>query len=405
MGKRLVVCMDGTGNATELRTGRNPSNVLHIARAVRTKADDDVIQVTEYIPGVGTLPFVGKRWHQFTGRGLSQDVQHAYEFLAHNYDDSAGDKIYIFGFSRGATAARSLSGFTELFRIIQKADMHLFEHAWAFYQDQTEKGLKRLRGRSDDLADLACQGQTLKDRHQAEMADSDGASAHPNEELDPSQGGTQYRRLPLHFLGVFDTVAALSGEGFHERHLAWNVDFAYHALAVHELRKLFRPELWKEACAHQVVTQVWFPGTHSDVGGGNGNLGLSSIALRWMVEKAKQRGITFDAGYLADVCDADTSAGLKIGRVPYGPGLIAVREIGSARCEFRHLTLDDWRARHPKNGSFWLDRHLFRRTGDDAAALDLEPKPAKDGGPTESMSLVDIIKLTKEADEGGDSSP
>jgi hypothetical protein len=59
-------------------------------------------------------------------------------------------------------------------------------------------------------------------------------------------------------------------------------------MAMDERREAFRITLLRNAY------QVWFRGVHSDVGGGNRNLGLSCIALRWMLRKAKAAGLPID---------------------------------------------------------------------------------------------------------------
>src|SRR5215207_1898369 len=108
--KNLVVCCDGTGNETGVLT----TNVLRIQR-ITTGFDRD--QIVYYDFGVGTKDGPDP-WHELaqktdlglalaTGAGLDTKVTQAYEFLAENYSD--GDRIFLFGFSRGAYAARILA--------------------------------------------------------------------------------------------------------------------------------------------------------------------------------------------------------------------------------------------------------------------------------------------------------
>ena len=59
----------------------------------------------------------------------------------------------------------------------------------------------------------------------------------------------------------------------------------YHALALDESRKAFRPTRVRDGC------EVWFRGVHSDVGGGNNNHALNDITLRWMLRKAIATGL------------------------------------------------------------------------------------------------------------------
>jgi hypothetical protein len=85
---------------------------------------------------------------------------------------------------------------------------------------------------------------------------------------------------------------------FHDTDLSSRVDNAFHALAIDEKRKNFEATLWHQQphSIGQVLEQVWFPGVHSDVGGGfpETESGLSDIALQWMLEKAKRCNLNFD---------------------------------------------------------------------------------------------------------------
>ncbi len=117
----------------------------------------------------------------------------------------------------------------------------------------------------------------------------------------------------IEFMGCFDTVAALGipqlavidsvidnipffKHKFHNFRLSGSVIRAYHALAIDDERKTFHPVLWKgqdenKKNVGQRVTQVWFCGMHTDVGGGYPEQNLSNIPLVWMIEKAVKYGI------------------------------------------------------------------------------------------------------------------
>ena len=80
------------------------------------------------------------------------------------------------------------------------------------------------------------------------------------------------RAAPVHFIGVWDTVASLvldEGKRWTNARLNPEITFAYHALAIDERRKDFRPCLWdaRNTRTGQTLEQVWFAGVHSDVGG------------------------------------------------------------------------------------------------------------------------------------------
>ncbi len=119
------------------------------------------------------------------------------------------------------------------------------------------------------------------------------------------------REIELEFLGVWDTVGALgiplrglnrltgSRYQFHDIVLPRIVKRAYHALAIDELRFAFRPTL-REAKPRprQVVDQVWFAGSHGDVGGGYQASGLAGIDFTWMLQKAEDAGLELDDEYV-----------------------------------------------------------------------------------------------------------
>lgn len=109
--------------------------------------------------------------------------------------------------------------------------------------------------------------------------------------------------LPIHFIGVWDTVAALgiprrqaqlSGyfTEYHHTEVPANVTHARHALALHELRSKFEPLLWRGHRPWQGLQQVWFPGAHADVGGGYEQRYLSDGPLQWMASEALNAGLT-----------------------------------------------------------------------------------------------------------------
>jgi len=351
-----VVCIDGTGNDSELRDPlRNPTNVLRTARAVLPAAPDAAAtaQITSYIPGVGTgfegFPRGPARWTQALFQtaakifaiGLSDIVQRAYEFIVNNYCE--GDEVFLFGFSRGAFAARSLSGFTEIFGYLEKDRMKDFAEAWNIYQRYVSG--QTYRSSNDFLQQRAEAGIAIRE------ASRGAATREAVEEI--ARSTDFYRRLPLHFLGMWDTVGGLTagGEGQHQQTLAWNVDVACHALALHEVRKVFEPVLWRYRRPYQKVMQTWFPGAHSDVGGGTGSVALSSAPLAWMLQHAHHDGLQFNADYLVqrDVLAPLSTSPISYphrdsfeGRAEAKKGLDdrdKVRQ--NAVCEFRHDTVDE----------------------------------------------------------------
>ena len=128
--------------------------------------------------------------------------------------------------------------------------------------------------------------------------------------IDPRTG----KEPVIRFLGVWDVVGSfgipinLGPFLFQEYNLGYtlmlpaNVEYCFHAMALDERRQTFRVTRLRGAC------EVWFRGTHSDVGGGNGNLGLNNIALCWMLRKAVACGLPIDPARVSESSSASKAA-------------------------------------------------------------------------------------------------
>jgi uncharacterized protein (DUF2235 family) len=266
--KRLIVCCDGTWNSPEKLDPEecHPTNVLKISRAILPVDQYGIVQCVEYVRGIGTGNFLNKIAGGISGKGISSNILQGYQFISNNF--LPGDHIYLFGFSRGAYTARSLSGLLYHFGILKKQYQSTLPNLYDLYQRH-------------DKADLPALVRGYADKLDRDLLDK------------------ERKIVPIHFLGVWDTVGALGiplglfqsrlkGRiGFHDTELAPNVDYAYHALAIHEFRENFPPTLWTEKQPNQEVEQVWFPGAHSDVGGGLRETGLSNAPILWMAGRRR----------------------------------------------------------------------------------------------------------------------
>jgi uncharacterized protein (DUF2235 family) len=147
--KRLIVCCDGTWQSSVSGERNIPSNVTRMCRhllkndTVEDENGDLWKQVVHYDAGVGTGKLTGfdVSLQGGTGLGLAQNVIEAYNFLALNYQPRApnatndvSDKVYCFGFSRGAYTARSLSGFITSLGICSPMDMQAFPYIYSLYE-------------------------------------------------------------------------------------------------------------------------------------------------------------------------------------------------------------------------------------------------------------------------------
>jgi uncharacterized protein (DUF2235 family) len=244
--------------------------VIKIAYRLCKRAPDGTEQVVYYDQGVGTGGIEDKFLGGATGAGLEQNIHDAYLFLVANYEP--GDEIFLFGFSRGAFTARSIGGMIRKCGIIRREFVEQFRPAEKLYHDAGVKagGAEAQKFRGSFTVDGA--------------ADT-----------------------PVQMIGVWDTVGALGIPlrglrarnrdefEFHDTALNQAVKFAFHALAIDEHRGPFVPTLWSTSpVAGQTVRQVWFPGVHTDVGGGYEEVDLSDGSLQWMIDCAKEAGLAFD---------------------------------------------------------------------------------------------------------------
>lgn len=272
--KRVVVCCDGTWNVADPADG-SPTNVVKFALNV-APVGRGVVQRVSYDPGVGTGTGDRLRGGAF-GFGLSRNVREAYRFLAETVEDD--DEIYLVGFSRGAFTVRSVAGLVENCGLLRRENADRVDEAYRIY-----------RSRRDDDEPGGIAAELFR--------------------------RTYARRVPIRFLGVFDTVGALgipfSGGrlgrmvngwwAFHRTDLGPSVENAFQALAIDERRRPYEPALWTEARASGHVEQVWFRGAHSDVGGGQQDPDLADITLRWMVGRARWCGLAFDRDSFEPAC-------------------------------------------------------------------------------------------------------
>jgi uncharacterized protein (DUF2235 family) len=216
------------------------------------------------------------------GIGINRQIMRAYGFLASRY--RPGDRIYLFGYSRGAFAVRSLAG------VIDRI------------------GLLRARCATERMVRQIYRHYRI-DPHGAHARACAKRLCHPDAEIE--------------MVGVFDTVKALGWRlpllwrwserqhDFHSTHLGHRIRHGYHALALDETRQVYEPMLWD--CPKGFagdIEQVWFRGTHGDIGGqlmgAEAARPLANIPLVWMLERAELRGLALPEGWRAQFpCDPD----------------------------------------------------------------------------------------------------
>ena len=343
--KNIVVLCDGTNNQVNINA---KTNILRLVRLLKKDADNDSSkrQIVYYDPGLGTegapgvLTLFSKKLTKWLGLlfgyGFSKKLADAYTFIMQHYEP--GDRIYIFGFSRGAYTARALTGLLGRIGLLERGCDNLIPYAIKYYQANDSHQLNFFKQRFS---------RTYSRLWNELIEDMDNDD-------DESKGV-----IPVHFLGVWDTVKSI---GTFRRQIIlpdtdWlpNMINGRHAVSLDENRRNFQCELWqadtdsghenrkkarlenRQKCLHVDVQTMWFAGVHADVGGGyglpdehvielkelnnekgandtdkkelrkkikfikkrnnlikNNEIGLAYISLEWMIEAAITHKLLFD---------------------------------------------------------------------------------------------------------------
>jgi len=278
--KNLAICCDGTGDVY----GDSNSNVVKLYSTLTISEK----QLGYYHPGVGTMGAPSARnkledgWDIVAGlafgQGLMDNMGDAYRYLMDTYRE--GDDIYLFGFSRGAYTARALAGLVSMYGLLFPGNQGLIPYITRMYaqriQDDSPEGVRP-------------------------------ASAQEKFRIAVGFQQTFSRRVPLHFVGVWDTVSSV-GWAYSPLHLPYTAQnpvmkIGRHAISIDERRCYFRDNLWGAPLQPgqkgyifqepQDIKQVWFAGVHGDVGGGYSEeeSGLAKLALEWMLREASLAGL------------------------------------------------------------------------------------------------------------------
>lgn len=330
-GRNVVVCCDGTGMEEDRVTGQavTPSNVKKIFMCIDTDArlkmtdeewkgydvnkkngeegpleDLPRHQIAYYERGVASMGgALAKATSGMTGFGIGTKIIIMYAWLGthwHEYDAKSGeeDRLYLFGFSRGAFAVRSLMGMIYNVGLLDLRGLP-YEEAYRRAEIAFERGYAK---RLDKSRWAKGSGKKFRER-------------------DPQPWkffGDERGRIPVHFVGVWDTVGQLglpretwclwmlglccaftpNKYAFHDVRLNPTVRTGRHAVAIDEMRSTFQPVFDRKMVGNTKMTdvdmkQVWFPGCHGNVGGGLVDTGLSDGALKWMVDAAAEKGLRF----------------------------------------------------------------------------------------------------------------
>jgi uncharacterized protein (DUF2235 family) len=324
MPKNLVLFSDGTGNSARKLFKTNVWRVYQAVDLTDPQDPKEPRQYSFYDDGVGTSSFkplavLGGAF----GVGLARNVVDLYIFLCRMYEP--GDRIYAFGFSRGAFTIRVLIGLVMTEGLLRyhgsEGDLkRLARDAYRTYRGKRFKSLNPL-----------VQGLPRGARRRREPA-GPAARAHELRPGGSHRRARQRRRGQVHFVGLWDTVdayglpvdeltraidACIWPLTMRDYNLNPRVLRAMHALSLDDERNAFHPRLWNEVPDPAVrgsgveganlrsthlkderISQVWFAGVHSNVGGGYPDDGLSYVSLLWILREACDWGLRLEAEHL-----------------------------------------------------------------------------------------------------------
>lgn len=272
--ENIATCLDPIPSRPDVTTPASASNQTSISYRVHTAGGRTTPYIVFYERGVGTGGFLDNVRGGAFGAGLSRNVRRAYLFLSRHFEPE--DEIFIFGFSRGSYTARSLVGYINAVGLLRASSCTAANESRAWYHYRTSP-LDRLPTEAAEIR---------KNSHPTPL-------------------------VKIRFLGVFDTVGALGIPiawfrrenrdlfEFHDVGLSPKCDVSVQALAIDEHREAFEATLWRQPKFEHVSSQaeqVWFPGAHSDIGGGYieertrdslPQRALDDLTLDWMIRRLR----------------------------------------------------------------------------------------------------------------------
>lgn len=223
-------------------------------------------------------------------------MREGYNFIATNW--TAGDEIYIFGFSRGAYTARAIAGLIGEVGVLTKAGLPYLAEIFRDVQHQHDND--------------------YEPKHPDLPFPNKPSALNPAYIRELERRGMTTLGVQIKVVGVWDTVGALGTPkigwltrlgvqsktmrelSFYDTSLSDVIEYAFQALALDERRFAFQPTLWEKLEGNETtLRQVWFPGAHANIGGGYDDQQIATISLAWMMAQC-QPFLDFDTDYLLD---------------------------------------------------------------------------------------------------------
>ncbi len=336
--KTLIICCDGTWvNATGKDSkDAPPTNVSRLIRSLRQTTPQGRPQVVLYHAGVGSSgQLLDASIGGTFGLGLDQDIRDLYQFVCLNYAD--GDAIVLVGFSRGAFTARSVADLVASVGLLTGDGQDRFYDIFEDYENMADK--KR------DDKDFLCPAGTLEayvgqtgeqwigweNRRKTQYRAWLKSQGYTRDTFVTASvagcGVPTEAEITIKAVAVWDTVGCLGipavpliglkGSAkqwkFTNTQISRKVENAFQALGLDEPRYDFLPSLW-ELLPDNTTTnlrQVWFPGSHTNIGGGQNDQQMANLTLAWICDQLASVGVAFDEARMTAIF----SDGLRYGAV------------------------------------------------------------------------------------------
>ncbi|CCO35988.1 putative protein YEL023C [Rhizoctonia solani AG-1 IB] len=350
-GRNLILCFDGTGEEFD----KDITNIVRFFRML--KKGDPSRQMVYYQPGVGTgmktssaNPFL-KKFSLLVdaafANGLPAHVRGGYEFLMNNYKE--GDRISLFGYSRGAYTARALAGMLQKVGLLPAHNHEQIKFAYRNYKKDDEAGWEMSKGFKDaysidvkiDFASFL-ENFPLDERRAKFKANLWGRATESDENLAGKYGRHEQRHKPESHgwtQMMWNYISAGKNTDRCRADMSANLETTIHLNG----RDCASPEeRHHQTDVKEGLTEVWFAGGHCDIGGGavpnDTPNDLARIPLRWMVRECilNNTGILFEPSKLREI-GLNPLTLWPVDRIPSEPKLAGVNEEGFSQHEGRHV--------------------------------------------------------------------
>ncbi|TVY27756.1 Uncharacterized protein LHYA1_G003762 [Lachnellula hyalina] len=298
--KRLILCCDGTWMDSD--SGFNKPTLIPYKPTGTLQSFEK--NGSRWHPANHILPFrrrtssslVDTLTGGMLGKGISENIREVYSYITANY--VPGDEIVLIGFSRGAFTVRSVAGMIDNIGLLTRSGMEEF---YPIFKDQ--QNFRTLKHK-DMFPDLPFSDkpsgydapkrykQMLEERDLTRVYNPDGS------------------KIRVQAVAVWDTVGSLGIPNlsilarlglphstkeykFYDTNLG-TIRHAFQALALDEHRRPFSPAVWERHRTDKTdLRQVWFPGSHSNVGGSYDDQEMANITLAWMMDQLASIGVAF----------------------------------------------------------------------------------------------------------------